>query len=71
MGYAGEAARAMMDFAFENDLADTVITVIHKDNMVSEKVTTGLGLKKIKEMSCMNKPSWLYRITREEWKKAD
>ncbi len=37
-GYALEAAKKCKDFAFENNLSDSLISIIHIDNKESEKV---------------------------------
>lgn len=68
-GYASEAAVAFRDFAFENKLADSLITVINVNNGFSLKVTERLGFKKEDEIICMNKRSYLFRLGREEWQK--
>jgi len=67
MGYATEAARFFRNWVFENNLADIFIAVIHVDNHDSQAVAKKLGLRKEREVLCMNKPSQRYVITREEW----
>jgi len=66
-GYAREAALVMRDFVFENDLADTIITVININNEYSMKVTEKLGLKQTEEIICMDKRSYLYSLSKEDW----
>ena len=66
-GFATEAAGAFLDYAFENKLAEKLITVINLNNKLSMKVSEKLGLKRAEETTCMNKPSIVYRISREEW----
>lgn len=69
-GFATEACAAFRDFVFENEKADSVITVINNANALSINVSEKLGLTREKETICMNKPSYLYRITHEEWGKT-
>ena len=66
-GYATEATRAFVDYAFSNNLAKSVISVINKKNSVSMKVSEKIRLQREEEITCMNKPAYLYRICREEW----
>jgi ribosomal-protein-alanine N-acetyltransferase len=44
-GYATEAAKRCIDFAIENRLSDSIISIIHVDNAESEKVAIKNGLK--------------------------
>ena len=37
-GYASEAAQFFKDFAFSNDITNSIISIIHKDNIPSQKV---------------------------------
>jgi ribosomal-protein-alanine N-acetyltransferase len=68
-GFATEACAAFRDYVFENDIADSVITVINNANTLSMNVSEKLGFTREKETICMNQPSYMYRITREEWEK--
>lgn len=67
-GYASEAAQKCKDFAFENDLWDSLISMIHVDNIGSEKVAikNGMSLEKTLEdyKGC---PANIFRIDKEEW----
>lgn len=68
-GFATESAAAFRDYIFENKKAESVITVINTANSISMKVTETLGFRRERKTVCMNKPSYLYRITWEEWQK--
>jgi len=67
-GYATEAAAAFRDYIFENTKADSAITVINTANKLSIRVSENLGFVREKETECMNMPSYLYRLTRKQWK---
>lgn len=67
IGYATEATRAFIEYAFSNNLAKSIISVINKKNSLSMKVSEKLHLQREVEITCMNKPAYLYRICREEW----
>lgn len=43
-GYATEAVKKCIDFAFENNLRDSIISIIHVDNVESKKVALKNGL---------------------------
>jgi len=43
-GYASEASQKCKEFAFENNLADTLISIVNKDNIQSEKVAIKNGM---------------------------
>jgi len=45
MGYATEAAQLFLDFAIENQLAQSVIAIIHTNNMKSIRVAEKLNMK--------------------------
>ena len=44
MGYAAEAAMKCRDYAFENNLSDSLISMVHIDNIASEKVAIKNGM---------------------------
>ncbi len=67
-GYATEAARRFRDYAFENDLADSVISLIDPDNTESKKVAIRNGMQLTETGAvCKGAKYDLYRITRKEW----
>jgi RimJ/RimL family protein N-acetyltransferase len=45
MGYASEAAQLFVDFAIENQLAQSVIAIIHPNNVKSIHVAEKLNMK--------------------------
>ncbi|MFC2125388.1 GNAT family N-acetyltransferase, partial [Bacteroidota bacterium] len=45
-GYATEAAMAFRDYIFEHDLSESVISLIHVDNMKSQRVAEKNGMKR-------------------------
>jgi RimJ/RimL family protein N-acetyltransferase len=66
-GYATEAAQACRDFCFENEMAETLISLIHPDNERSLKVAARNGMTKWKETDFKGQHSIVMRIRREEW----
>ncbi|MEO5641952.1 MAG: GNAT family N-acetyltransferase [Bacteroidia bacterium] len=66
-GYALEAAKKCKNFAFENNLRDSLISTIHIDNVNSAKVAMANGMVKEKKTIYMDNPVNIFRISRVEW----
>lgn len=66
-GYASEAAQKCRDFAFENDFSDSLISIIHVNNIRSEKVALKNGMTKTKSTVYRDKPVNIFRIRKNEW----
>jgi ribosomal-protein-alanine N-acetyltransferase len=49
-GYALEAAKKCKEFAFENNYTDTLISIIHPENIASEKVAIKNGMTLFKNI---------------------
>ena len=43
-GYASEAAQRFRDYGFENDMADSIVSIIHPLNFLSKKVAERNGM---------------------------
>ncbi len=69
-GYATEAATGFKQYVFENIVADSIISIIHKDNIASQKVALKNGMAKEKESQFYGMPVYVYRITLEAYEKA-
>ena len=63
-GFASEAAAKCKHYAFENNYAPSLISMIHIDNINSEKVALKNGMAFEKKINAFN----IYRIDREHWK---
>lgn len=61
-GYAPEAAKKCIGFAFQNKLRDSVISIIHRDNIESQKVALKNNLSFDKATIYDHNPVWIYRI---------
>jgi [ribosomal protein S5]-alanine N-acetyltransferase len=66
-GYASEAAQAFRDLAFENALSESVISLIHPENLGSQGVArhNGMALEKIGRFRDMHVR--VYRVWRGAW----
>jgi len=64
-GYAPEASRAFIDYAFRNDLTDSVISIIDTRNIKSQRVADKNGLKKVKQTNWSGIDVFIYRIQRK------
>lgn len=67
LGYASEAAQKCRNYAFENNIAEHLISIIHIDNVKSEKVALNNGMKLWKTTTFKEMPVNVYRITKSEW----
>lgn len=61
-GFATEAAAACIAHAFHNKLSDSVISIIHEDNVESERVALKNGLVMEKRTVYKDNPVKIYRI---------
>ncbi len=66
-GYATEAARTALQFAFTRLGQPRVISLIHPENAASIRVAQRLGERRLDSTEVMGMPALVYRITREEW----
>lgn len=67
-GYASEAAQAYRNHAFENNLANELVSVVHVDNIKSAKVARNNGMHIVKTfIEKDGMPINLFRITKEEY----
>ncbi|KGK30139.1 GNAT family N-acetyltransferase [Cellulophaga sp. E6(2014)] len=62
MGYATEAAKACIDYAISNNLCSSLISIIHKDNIPSQKVAQRNGLTLDFETTYHGNPVYIFRI---------
>ena len=69
-GFAKEAARAVRDWVFLNTQYDIIYSYMKYTNVGSYSTALANGMKKVKEyQDPKNTISYVYAITREEWKK--
>lgn len=68
-GYASEAAQKCKNYAFQNDFAETLISMIHIDNVASENVALKNGMKLEKFLpSYRGCPANMFSIEKSKWK---
>ena len=65
-GYATEAARKCKEFAFQHDFADSIISIIHVDNIQSEKVAQKNGMDLDKQTVFKEMPVNIFRVNRPD-----
>ena len=70
-GYATEAAIKCRDYAFENNYAESIISIIHIDNSKSEMVAIKNGMIKTKQTEYKKMPVNIFRINKSEWLKIN
>lgn len=66
-GYAPEAAKLFLNYAFLNDLADSVISIIHHQNLKSQKVALKNGLIRDKGTKWLDMDVLIFRIEKKDW----
>lgn len=66
-GYAIEAAKHFRDFAFNNQITDSIISMIDVYNFPSQKVAERNGMTPDTVLNIYNSDHFIYRISREEW----
>jgi RimJ/RimL family protein N-acetyltransferase len=69
MGFASEAAQKCRDYAFENRFSDSLVSIIHVDNIKSEKVVVKNGMSLSKATTFLGMPVNVFRIKRTEWER--
>jgi len=66
-GYATEAAIKCRNFAFENNYSETLISIVHVDNVRSERVALKNGMVRTKLTEFRKMPVNIYRISKQDW----
>ena len=67
-GYATEACRRLLKFAFEETPLAEVVATFHRENLASRNVLVKAGFIDRGTMRCYGKDDGLnFRITRDEW----
>ncbi|MFY8021627.1 MAG: GNAT family N-acetyltransferase [Bacteroidia bacterium] len=69
-GYATEAARMFKDFTFDVLSYDEIISIIHPGNYNSQKVALNNGMKHVANAHFRNIEVYIFKITREQWKRG-
>jgi len=66
-GYATEACRRLIRFAFEEVSLNEIVASVHEENIASKNVLEKAGLRYRGRKRCYGKDSPIYRITHDEW----
>ena len=66
-GYATEACRRLLEFAFRETPLQEVVATFDKGNLASRNVLEKSGFKDRGTMRCYGKDGVNFRITRDEW----
>ncbi len=67
-GYAPEAAKLFIDYAFKNMLAESVISIIATENIKSQRVAEKNGLVREKQTTFGGFDVFIYRINKSAFK---
>ncbi|MCJ7467857.1 MAG: GNAT family N-acetyltransferase [Maribacter sp.] len=60
-GFATEAAQKCKTFAFENQFAESLISIVHIDNIASKKVAWKLGMEIERQTIYKDNPVYIFR----------
>lgn len=66
-GYATEAARRLLEFAFEKGQLPEVVATFDRSNLGSRRVLTKAGFTDHGTMRCYGSDGVNFRITRDQW----
>lgn len=69
-GFAPEAAKMFIDYAFQKALTNTLISIIDKRNIKSQRVADKIGMIREKETKWAGLDVHIYRIEKNKWNKA-
>lgn len=61
-GYATEAAQLFKQYAFDNNLCQSLVSIIHVNNVLSQNVAERNGMKRDKLIKFFDVEHYLYRI---------
>ncbi|MCT4638839.1 MAG: GNAT family N-acetyltransferase [Bacteroidales bacterium] len=62
VGYATEAAKHFLDYAFNNNITDSLISVIDIRNTASQRVAEKIGMTNTKQIKYYDLDVFIYRI---------
>ncbi|MFM9987210.1 GNAT family N-acetyltransferase [Flavobacterium sp.] len=68
-GFATESTEKCKNFAFDNNYSESLISIIHTENINSEKIAKKNGMRKDKNIHFKGMSVNIYRINFSEWKK--
>lgn len=68
-GYAPEAAKLFIDYAFAHKLSNSVVSIIDVGNLNSQRVAEKNGLSREKQTRYDGLDVYLYRILKTDWSK--
>jgi ribosomal-protein-alanine N-acetyltransferase len=66
-GYAPEVAKMFINYAFQRDLASSIISIIDIRNVKSQRVAEKNGLIRDKQTTWLGLDIYVYRLNKEDW----
>ena len=66
-GYASEAARYFRDYAFKNEVCESLVSIIDHRNKPSQGVAVKNGFKKDSELKINGSELFIFRLNKTEW----
>jgi len=69
LGFATEAAQLFRDYAFDNNLCDSLVSIIDIRNIASQKVAEKNGMQRGKQVKYYDLDVYIYRIYKSDYSK--
>ncbi len=66
-GYAAEAAGFFKNYAFSNNLSESLVSIIHPENIPSQNVAKHNGMTLQKETLWRNMKVFIFRLNYQQW----
>jgi RimJ/RimL family protein N-acetyltransferase len=66
-GYATEGAQASLRYGFEQVGAETIVGIVHPENIASQRVLEKLGMSRTERTSYFGMDCYRYAIDRAKW----
>ncbi len=66
-GYAPEAAKMFISYAFKNNISDEIISIINVNNTRSQRVAQKNGLSSIKQEIWNGEDVYIFAVQKKNW----
>lgn len=66
-GFASEGAICLYNFIFQNKISDSIMSICHINNSISQKYLEKLGFVKQEQVSVENRNVFFYMLTQNNW----
>ncbi|MGH1336089.1 MAG: GNAT family N-acetyltransferase [Aureispira sp.] len=67
-GFGSESASCLYDFIFQHEITDTIVSICHLNNRVSQKYLEQLGFIQQEQLSTEKRDVFFYTLAQKDWK---